>query len=323
MTDLRFDGRVALVTGGGRGMGRMHSLLLAQRGAQVIVNDLGAAMDGAGESGAPADEVVEEIRHAGGIALADTHDVATQHGANEMVALAIRHFGRLDVVVHNAGIVTFIPFSQMTYQQYRQLVSVHQDGGFLVAKAAWPHMVKQAFGRFVFITSLASMPGLTHYASAKGALNGFARALAIEGASHNIQSNALSVIAYTRLMAAFFNPDSGHFDVGLHGQRAIEDWWRMNLRPEHVSQVVGWLAHEKCALSGETLFTGGGQVCLQFLGLTQGHANAEITPEEALAQQQEILHIGSEFHVLRSGGLDQWLFDRIVDGGAPPLPAPR
>ena len=303
-------------------MGREHALLLARRGAKVVVNDLGAQMNGVGRSSGPAHEVVEEIRGAGGTAVADTHDVATEEGANEMIDLAIRHFGRLDIVVHNAGIVTFVPFSQMTYQQYRQLVSVHQDGGFLVAKAAWPHMLKQEFGRFVFITSLANMAGLAHYASAKGALSSFVRVLANEGAPHGIRSNALSVIAYTRLMAAFFDPNSGHLDVGLHGQTAIEDWWRNNLRPDQVSQVMGWLAHENCVLTGETLFTGGGQVCLQFVGLTHGHANAQVTPEEALAQQQAIIDAGNGFHVFRSGGLDQWLFDRIIDGGAPPLPAP-
>jgi NAD(P)-dependent dehydrogenase (short-subunit alcohol dehydrogenase family) len=323
MDELRFDGRVALVTGAGRGMGRTHALLLAARGAQIIVNDLGIEMNGEKVSSGPAEEVVEEIRRMGGSALADTHDVSTEDGANAMVNAAIENFGRIDIVVHNAGIVTFIPFSEMSYAQYRKLVSIHQDGGFLVAKAAWPHLVAQKYGRLIFITSLASMKGLTHYASAKSAMSGFVRSLSAEGADYNIRSNALSVIAYTRLMAPFFDSKSGHIDVGLHGQQEIEAWWKSNLRPEQISQVVGWLAHEVCDASGETLFSAGGQVASQFIGFTEGYADADITPERVQAQRQRIFDTSRGFHIYGGDGLDSWLFDRIVSGGAPEVPPLR
>lgn len=322
MEDLRFDGRVVLITGAGRGLGRSHALLLASQGAKVIVNDIGAAMTGGGGSAAPAHEVVEEITRRGGIAFADTSDVSTEQGAEEMVRLAVEHFGRLDAVVHNAGIVNFAPFSQMSYAQYRQLVAVHQDGGFLVAKAAWPQMVKQAYGRLVFITSLASMAGLAHYASAKMALTGFVRCLGEEGQALGIRANALSVMAYTRMMAAFFDPSSGHLDVGLHGQAEVEEWWQNHLRTDQVSPVVAWLLHERCNLSGQTLFTAGGQVSLQFTGLTQGYSQSDLKGLDVLAHEKDILNVAAGFHVY-AGGLDGWLFERIVEGGAPSVPAPK
>jgi NAD(P)-dependent dehydrogenase (short-subunit alcohol dehydrogenase family) len=320
--DLRFDGRVVLITGAGRGLGRAHALLLARQGAKIIVNDTGAAMNGSGASAAPAEGVVAEITSRGGTAFADASDVSTEQGAEEMVQRSLEHFGRLDVVIHNAGIVNFTPFSQMSYAQYRQLVAVHQDGGFLVAKAAWPQMMKQDYGRLVFTTSLASMAGLAHYASAKAALGGFVRCLAEEGQAHGIRVNAASVMAYTRMMAAFFDPTSGHLDVGLHGQHEVETWWQGYLRAEQVSPVVGWLAHESCNINGQTLFTAGGQVSLQFTGLTQGYARTDITGSDVLAHEKEILDVAAGFHVY-AGGLDGWLFERIVKGGAPPLPEPR
>jgi NAD(P)-dependent dehydrogenase (short-subunit alcohol dehydrogenase family) len=317
---LLFEGRVALVTGAGRGMGRTHALLLAARGAKVIVNDVGGSMGGDGSSAQPAEQVAQEIRQAGGSAAADFNDVSTEIGANAMVRAAIDNFGRIDIVVHNAGIVTFIPFSEMTYDQYRKLVAVHQDGGFLVAKAAWPYMVKQGIGRFVFITSLANMQSLTHYASAKGAVTGFVRSLGAEGVFHNIRANALSVIAYTRMMAGYFDPTSNHLDVGLRGQYAIEKWWQEHLRPEQVSQVVGWLAHERCDVSGQTLFSGGGQVSLQFIGMTDGYVSSELTPESIHANRRQIFDTESGHYVYSANALDGWLFAKIVQGGAPEVP---
>jgi NAD(P)-dependent dehydrogenase (short-subunit alcohol dehydrogenase family) len=303
-------------------MGRAHALLLAQRGAKVVVNDLGVSMGGEGASSGPAEEVAAEIRAAGGSAVADINDVSTEQGANAMVQTAIDAFGRLDVVVHNAGTVTFIPFPEMTYEQYRKLVAVHQDGGFLVAKAAWPHMVQQSYGRLIFISSLASMATLAHYASAKAAVTGFVRTLAAEGQSHGIRANALSVIAFTRLMEGYFHKDSGHYDMGLFGQVDIENWWRDNLRPEQISQVVGWLGHESCPISGETLMSGGGFVTRQFVGFTDGYANADLTPELVAANAEAVLHLNGA-QAYGAPGADFWTFQRMVEGGAPPLPTPR
>lgn len=320
MDTLRFAGRVALVTGAGRGMGREHALLLAARGAKVVVNDLGVDMSGAGGSSAPAEQVVEEIRALGGDAIADFSDVSTEQGTQAMVAAAVKTFGSLDIVVHNAGNCTFIPFAEMTYQQYRDLVAVHQDGGFLVAKAAWPHMARQNYGRFVFISSLANMASLTHYGSAKAALTGFVRPLAAEGEPCGIQANALTVLAFTRMMTGYFHEGSGHRDIGLFGQAELERWWRENIRPDQVSQVIGWLTHESCHLTGETLMTGGGFVTRQVIGFGQGYAQADLTPESVAANSATIMRLDTiRPHVAPS--TDEWAFDRMIQGGAPSLPA--
>lgn len=319
MEALRFEGRVALVTGAGRGMGREHALLLAARGAKLVVNDLGVDMAGEGGSSDPAEQVVEEIRALGGEAVADFSDVSTEHGTQTMVAKAVDTFGSIDIVIHNAGNCTFIPFAEMSYQQYRELVAVHQDGGFLVAKAAWPHMTRQNYGRFVFISSLANMASLTHYGSAKAALIGLVRPLAAEGTAHGIHANALTVLAFTRMMAGYFQEGSGHPDIGLLGQIELERWWRKNIRPDQISQVIGWLTHESCQLNGETLMTGGGLVARQVTSFSQGYANADLTPEIVAANSEAIMRLDTiRPHLALS--TDEWAFERMIEGGAPPPP---
>lgn len=322
MKEQRFDGRVVIVTGAGGGIGRSHALLLASRGASVIVNDIGIDMAGEGRSGNPAHAVVAEIEASGGSAIANMDDISDENGANRLIDAAIKGYGRVDVVVHNAGICTFIPFAEMTYQDYRRVISVHQDGAFLLAKAAWPHMLRQNYGRFVFISSLANMAKIAHYAAAKSSLIGFVRSLAAEGADNNIRSNALSVLAYTRMMSGYFHRDSGHADIGLFGQAEMEKWWQDNLRPEQVSQVVGWLAHESCDISGETLLTGGGHVARQFTGVTAGYSDAGLTPELVKAHREEILSVTNGFNIHGAAEQGSWQLERIVSGGAPDLPRP-
>ena len=321
MDELRFEGRVALITGGGRGMGRAHALFLAGRGAKVVVNDLGVSMGGADASHAPAAEVVAEIENKGGSAVADGSDVSTQEGANAAVQAAIDAFGRIDIVVHNAGIVTFIPFEEMTYDDYRRLVAVHQDGGFLVAKAAWPHMAAQKYGRLVFITSLASHASLAHYASAKAALSGMVRSIGAAGGPRNIRANALHVIAYTRMMAGYFEDGDQPDALGVRGEHQIEEWWKDNLRPEQVSPVVAWLSHDACEANGETLLTGGGHVSRTFIGMTEGFADINLTPELVGGNWNSIRSVDNGFMVHGAGALEGWQFRRIISGGAPEMPA--
>src|ERR1044072_10043358 len=204
---IKFDGQVVLVTGGGRGMGREHCLLLASRGACVVVNDLGVAIDGSAAKDDPAQEVVEEILKRGGKAIANHDDCGSIDGPAAMVQAAVDHFGRIDAVIHNAAIATFAPFNDLTYEQYRAMMRVHLGGGFLLAKAAWPHMLAQGYGRFVLITSQVAMfggPGLAHYVVPKTGIPGLARALGVEGEVHGIRANALGVTALTRLMTDFF-----------------------------------------------------------------------------------------------------------------------
>lgn len=324
MSELRFDGRVALVTGAGRGMGRAHALLLASRGAKVIVNDVGVMMDGHPGTDDPAREVVEEIRRAGGEAIADKSNVAEESGANHMVEAAIKAFGRLDIVVHNAGIATFIPFGDMSYAQFREVVAVHTDGGFLVAKAAWPHMVRQKYGRLIFITSQAALSGLAHlahYAVAKTGLTGLARVIGLEGETHGIRANTLGVTAYTRMMESLFTPsDIDRPDAGMVTE--AQKWWQQYMRPELTSAVVGWLAHEDCDLNGQTLDTGGGRVSHQLLIMTQGYSKIDLTPENVRDNQACILNQQSGLHHFKNVlEFLAWQAERVCAGGAPPAPA--
>ncbi|MEX5710129.1 SDR family NAD(P)-dependent oxidoreductase [Parafrankia sp. FMc6] len=314
---MRFDGRVAIVTGGGRGMGRAHCLELARRGAKVVVNDLGAELDGSGSSATVADEVRDEITAAGGVAVSSNASVAGEEGAAAIAQTALDAFGRIDVLVHNAGPVTYAPFSELTYQQYRDLVSVHLDGGFLMAKAVWPPMQRSGYGRLVFVTSQAALGGtanLAHYAAAKNGVVGLARVLAIEGAEYGIRANALGVAAYTRMTAAFFEPvQGGRPDVVReHG----EQWWRRYLRPDAVSPVVAFLSHEDCQLSGEILDTGGGHTSFQFLATTQGFCDLDPTAESVRDHLETILDPADHRVFHPATGFLDWRNGKLREAGA-------
>jgi NAD(P)-dependent dehydrogenase (short-subunit alcohol dehydrogenase family) len=314
---MRFDGRVAIVTGGGRGMGRAHSLELARRGAQVVVNDLGTALDGTGASSAVAEEVVREIEAAGGVAVPSTESVASEEGPSAIVQTALDAFGRVDVLVHNAGTVTYAPFSELTLQDYSRMLAVHLDGGFLLAKAVWPHMQEAHYGRLIFITSqvaLAGTPNLAHYAIAKTGLVGLSRILSIEGAEYGIKSNALGVAAYTRMMEGFFTSSD---DIRPEVARSDEEaWWRHYLRPEIVSPVVAYLAHEDCAISGEILDTSGGHTSFQFLATTQGFCDLDLTAESLRDHFDEILDPTDYVVFHPAAGFARWRGRKMRDAGA-------
>jgi NAD(P)-dependent dehydrogenase (short-subunit alcohol dehydrogenase family) len=192
VADLRFDGRVAVVTGGGRGIGRAHARLLAARGAHVVVNDLGVALQGGRPESEPARDVVAEIEAAGGTAVADGSDVAKTDGAEALVGKALDSFGRVDIVVNKAGIIRWAPFPEVDADDLAAHLSVHAAGSFNVSRAAWPQMTAQGYGRIVMTTSSAifGAPTLVSYGAAKGAIVGLARSLATAGAEHGIAVNA-------------------------------------------------------------------------------------------------------------------------------------
>jgi NAD(P)-dependent dehydrogenase (short-subunit alcohol dehydrogenase family) len=272
-TMLTYEGKVALVTGAGGGIGRAHALLLAERGARVVVNDAGVALDGSVTANEPAAEVVEEIRALGGVAVADANSVATPSGGAACVARAIEEFGRIDLVVHNAGISGRSPIETLSEERLRSVVDVHLFGAFHVVQPAWPHFVAEGAGRIVLTTSgvgLFGLPGAAAYAVGKMGLVGLVRTLAIEGAPHGILVNGVAPIAQTRMAGQVFGDLSDKIDPAL------------------VASAVVALGHPSCALTGRIISAGGGRVAEVFLGVTPGYFSADLTPEDVLAHVEEI-----------------------------------
>lgn len=241
--ELRFDGKVAIVTGAGNGLGRAHALLLGSRGAKVVVNDLGVTTEGLGSSSAAADAVVEEIRALGGEAVADYHSVTE---GDKIVATALKAFGTVDILINNAGVLRDTSFHKMTEEQWDLIQAVHVKGAFLLTHAVWPIMREKGYGRIVMTSSGAGIFGnfgQCNYSTAKAGLIGFANSLAIEGASKNIRVNTIAPIAASRMVIA-----SGIFTEEMQAKLRVED----------VAPLVGWLCHEDCQDSGELIEVGGG-----------------------------------------------------------------
>jgi NAD(P)-dependent dehydrogenase (short-subunit alcohol dehydrogenase family) len=274
LTGLRFDGQVAIVTGAGGnpGLGRSHALLLAERGAKVVVNDLGVGPDGSGRQRAHAEQVAAEIVGAGGEAVANTNSVADEAGARAIVQMALDTWGRLDILVNNAGIGVVAGFHQITSNDIQRLINVHLMGHIWMARAAWGPMVKAGYGRIVNTTSggMFGMAGLTVYGAAKFGIYGLTRGLAIEGAANNIKVNALSPGAATRSGPRFFKI----FDPRV--QKAYD----AQFTTERVSPAIAYLAHESCDLTGALLDVGGGNVSARTMCATPGINNLDLTIED-------------------------------------------
>lgn len=266
MSELRFDGRVAVVTGAGRGIGRAHALLLAERGASVVVNDLGSTTDGVGEDAGPASVVAAEIAAAGGAAVADRHDVASPEGGQALVDLALERFGRIDIVVNNAGIIRWAGLPDADLANLEAHLAVHVAGSFNTTRAAWPHFVEQGYGRIVMTTS-AGMFGLSKnlgYATAKGAVVGMTRSLKVAGAKHGITVNLIAPAAMTRMAGP----------VGDDPAAAAAD----PMAPQLVAPMVAYLAHESCPVSGEIYAAGAGRFARIFIASTVGYVHPDGDP---------------------------------------------
>ena len=210
MSKIDFNGRVAIVTGAGRGLGRLHALALAERGARVVVNDLGGAVDGSGGSATAAERVVEEIRARGGQAIASGASVTDAQAMQAMVQQALDTWGRVDVLVCNAGILRDKSFAKMDLADFRLVLDVHLMGAVHLVKAAWPHLVAQKYGRILMTTSSTGLYGnfgQSNYGAAKLALVGLMQTLALEGAKHDIRVNCLAPTAATRMTEGLLPPD--------------------------------------------------------------------------------------------------------------------
>jgi NAD(P)-dependent dehydrogenase (short-subunit alcohol dehydrogenase family) len=282
MTELRFDGRTAIVTGAGGNpsMGRCHALLLAERGASVVVNDIG-------EPGVPhygnassAEAVAAEIVGRGGKAVASTHSVASEGGAQAIVQTALDAFGSADILVNNAAISIASPIHEMSSEHARQHVDVNLMGQIWMVRAVWPHMSAAKYGRIVNIGSgaFAGMLPMSIYGTTKGGVFSLTRGIALEGAEFGIKANAVNPGAFTRMLV------SQHEETS-----SIYQFAKDNLPPEQTSPVVAFLAHEDCPVSGETFDAVGGEVRRVYIAATPGVHDPQGTIESLAERWDEVM----------------------------------
>ncbi len=276
MGDVRFDGRVAVVTGAGGGLGREHALEFGRRGASVVVNDLGGSVDGSGGGASMADAVVEEIRAAGGTAVASYDSVSSPEGGEGIVATALDQFGRVDVVVNNAGILRDKTFAKLEPSDLESVLDVHLKGAFYVSQPAFRAMKDNGYGRFVFTASgsgLFGNFGQSNYGAAKMGLVGLSNVLAQEGRKNGIHSNVIAPVARTRMTE------------GILGPLAEE------LHPECVTPLVVFLGSEACDFTHEIFSVGGGRFARVFVGLAPGWVagrGAVVSVEDVRQHMDEI-----------------------------------
>ncbi|MDH3307501.1 MAG: SDR family oxidoreductase [Acidimicrobiia bacterium] len=255
MSDITFDNRVAIVTGSGGGLGKTYALELGRRGARVVVNDLGGSVDGTGASSMAADAVVEEIRAAGGEAIANYDSVSTPESGAAIVHAALEEWGQVDVLINNAGILRDSSFAKMTTEQIDAVIDVHLKGAFYVTRPAFAAMKDASYGRIVNTSSPSGLFGnfgQVNYGAAKAGLMGMSSVMAIEGAKYNIKSNVIAPVAKTRMTEDLLGPLADLVD------------------PDQVMPLVVYLASEACDLTHQVFSVGGGRYARVFLGVNQG-----------------------------------------------------
>jgi NAD(P)-dependent dehydrogenase (short-subunit alcohol dehydrogenase family) len=255
MTERRFDGRVAVITGAGRGLGREYARLLGAKGAKVVVNDPGVSVKGEGADAGPAELVVSEIKELGGDAIASTESVATAAGGKAIIEAALDRYGRIDILIHNAGNVRYGSLEEITHEDFEAVVDVHLMGAFNVVRPAFPVMCKAGYGRIVLTSSIGGIYG-THnvgnYGVSKAGTIGLNNVIAIEGAAKGVRSNIILPGAVTRM--------ADGLDITQYPP----------MGPELVAPVVGWLAHESCSITGEMLISMAGRVARALIAETEG-----------------------------------------------------
>eukprot|EP01123_Difflugia_compressa_P001376 TRINITY_DN1157_c0_g1_i1.p1 TRINITY_DN1157_c0_g1~~TRINITY_DN1157_c0_g1_i1.p1 ORF type:complete len:329 (-),score=76.98 TRINITY_DN1157_c0_g1_i1:116-1033(-) len=275
MSKLTFDGKVAIVTGAGAGLGRAYALLLASRGAKIVINDLGGSVQGGGQSSRAADMVVEEIRKNGGTAVANYDSVEF---GDKIVKTAIDSFGRVDIVINNAGILRDTSFVKMKDVDFELIYKVHVKGAYSVTKAAWPYMRDQEYGRVIFVTSAAGLYGnfgQANYSSAKLAVLGLANTLSIEGKSKNIIVNTIAPVAGSRMTETVF-------PAAMVAA----------LKPDYVAPLVAYLCHDSCKETGSVFEVGAGFIAKVRLQRSKGASfplDKELQPEHVRDGFKEII----------------------------------
>jgi len=276
MTDIRYDNRVAVITGAGGGLGKTYALELARRGAKIVVNDLGGKADGTGAGTSMADLVVNEIKAAGGQAVANYDSVSTPEGGEAVIKSAVDAFGGVDVVINNAGILRDKTFVKLTPEELAIVLDVHLRGAFYVSQPAFRVMKDKGYGRLLFTSSAAGIFGnfgQSNYGAAKMGLVGLMHVLAVEGAKYNIRCNAIAPTARTRMTEELLGPMAPLLD------------------PESVTPLVVYLCSERCELTHEIFSVGGGRFARIFVGLTAGwmaEKGSKVSAEDVEAHVERI-----------------------------------
>jgi NAD(P)-dependent dehydrogenase (short-subunit alcohol dehydrogenase family) len=293
MNELRFDDRVIIVTGAGSGLGRSHALELARRGGKLVINDLGGGVDGQGSGSAAADLVVKEIEEAGGTAVPNYDSVSTPEGGEAIVQTALDNFGRVDVVINNAGILRDRTFAKMTPEELGAVLDVHLKGAFFVSQPAFRVMKANNYGRLLFTASAAGVFGSfgqSNYGAAKMGLVGLSNVLSQEGMKNNIKSNVIAPIALTRMTTGIMD------DLGL------------KLDPEYVTSLVTYLVSEECEQTHQIYSVGAGRYARVFVGLCPGWADASGDPVSAEAVRDHMDQIRDESgYVVPDGAGDEMM----------------
>jgi NAD(P)-dependent dehydrogenase (short-subunit alcohol dehydrogenase family) len=293
---MRFDDQVAVITGAGGGLGKEYALLLASRGARVLVNDIGGSVTGAGSNTDAAANAVEEIRQHGGEAVADTSSVTSSEGGQAIIDAAMQAWGRVDIVINNAGIVRDAPFEDITADRLDPLIDVHLKGAFHVTRPAWKVMREQHYGRILNTCSAAGLLGaerMSNYGAAKTGLVGLTRVLAAEGADRNIKVNAIAPIAYTRMLAHSVDGATGRqaAENDAAAQAVLDDLvaqYLQKLDPALVAPVAAFLTHRDCPVSGEIYTVGAGHVARFFIGRTKGFYSPALSMEQMRDHLDEV-----------------------------------
>ena len=282
MSGINFENKTVVVTGAGNGLGKAYALEFANRGANVVVNDIGGSVTGDGSENAPADVVVKEINSSGGSAVANYDSVATKQGGESIIESALSNFGSVDAVVNNAGILRDKSFAKMEEDDLNAIIDVHLKGTFFVCQPAFIQMKEQGYGRFVNVSSPSGLFGnfgQLNYGAAKMGIVGLTNVLAIEGGKYNIKANVIAPNAATRMTETLFGEDMSKL-----------------LTVDNITPLVIYLASEQCEITHEIFSAGGGRFARIGISTDVGYFNATAKAEDIFANIDEIRDLSNSIY---------------------------